>query len=86
MKCPQCSHELETQIFSEVPQSQTFALKLEYNGEYVVADAVSKALTAMSTLYKGVAKNHGSKVELYVSKLDLSPGKLEIRFVCATIK
>ena len=80
IKCPKCNEPFNVEAHAYVPKDQTMYMKLTCKSELFAARTIGESIVNMEALQRGVAKNLGYKVAVFLKSVELKPNEITIGF------
>ena len=80
IKCPKCNEPFNVEAHACVPKDQTMYMKLTCKSELFAARTIGESIVNMEALQRGVAKNLGYKVAVFLKSVELKPNEITIGF------
>lgn len=80
IECPKCKESFEVAASCAIPREQTMSLKLTSQSEMWQADSIGKAILSMQEILRGVSKNMGCDVGVFIRDIQCRPREIEISF------
>jgi hypothetical protein len=84
--CPKCAEKFPVGLTAFIPSSQVFKLKLESESQFIASDTIATSISSMTKILKGVAKEMGSPVSVFVKDIQCTTGVCQIEFLVTTTK
>lgn len=85
VSCPSCGASFAVEAIALVPQSQKMKVTLHSESQFIAAKSLGGVITANAALLKAVARDIGTKVEVFVCGIERRDNAIEIEFLITTI-
>lgn len=76
--CPKCETPLRVSLM--IPKEQRFIFAISHDNEFIAAETIGGTVTAMRKLMRGIAKQQGVNLDVFISNLSMTAGRVEIEF------
>lgn len=85
VKCPSCGVECCLEAEAAVPPSQTLTIRLESESKYLPAEVIGATIKYQTEIFKSVAKQMGTAVAVFISKMTTTDHVAEIEFTITAV-
>ena len=86
VKCPHCREVITPAFVATVPPEQTMTMTLKTQSKYLAADIIGEVIQVHSKVLKDVAACIGTKVCVFISRIDLNDGEMTVEFFVTTVR
>jgi len=84
--CPHCNKKHGVSIVSRIPDKQKMAVAITSESPYIDAEIIGKTIINTTKILKGIAKEIGGKVSVFVLDIKVSEFEVKIEFFITTVK
>lgn len=84
--CPSCKKESDYYFVADVPDQQVMYMSIKYEGRFISAKTLAGFIGNTEKLLKSVAKDIGTKVEVFVESIEYETNQITIGFQILRVK